>query len=63
MLINYMNILNYLDNRITNASAESFNAKNKKHLGQFRAMRNMDFFSILTNNNFCKILKSHNFWT
>lgn len=29
MLIHYQNILNYFDNRSTNASAESFNAKTK----------------------------------
>jgi transposase len=38
--IHYTNILNYFDNRSTNASAESFNAKIKA----FRGVRNVDFF-------------------
>ena len=42
--IHYMNILNYFDNRSTNASAESFNAKIKAFRAQFRGVRNVDFF-------------------
>ncbi|GIZ10437.1 hypothetical protein FUMI01_31610 [Flavobacterium sp. UMI-01] len=34
--INYQSILNYFDNRSTNASAESFNAKIKAFRAQFR---------------------------
>ncbi len=44
MSIHYMNILNYFDNRSTNASAESFNAKIKAFRAQLRGVRNVDFF-------------------
>jgi transposase len=44
MSIHYQNILNYFDNRSTNASAESFNAKIKAFRTQFRGVRNIDFF-------------------
>ena len=44
MSIHYTNILNYFDNRSTNASAESFNAKIKAFRAQFRGVRNVDFF-------------------
>jgi transposase len=40
----YKTILNYFDNRSTNASAESFNAKIKAFRSQFRGVRNVDFF-------------------
>lgn len=40
----YITILNYFDNRSTNASAESFNAKIKALRSQFRGVRNIDFF-------------------
>ena len=40
----YLTILNYFDNRSTNASAESFNAKIKALRSQFRGVRNMEFF-------------------
>jgi transposase len=40
----YKTILNYFDNRSTNASAESFNAKIKAFRSQFRGVRNIDFF-------------------
>jgi transposase len=40
----YQTILNYFDNRSTNASAESFNAKIKAFRSQFRGVRNIDFF-------------------
>jgi transposase len=40
----YITILNYFDNRSTNASAESFNAKIKAFRSQFRGVRNVDFF-------------------
>ncbi|WP_432672972.1 transposase [Flavobacterium sp. SM2513] len=40
----YQTILNYFDNRSTNASAESFNAKIKAFRFQFRGVRNIEFF-------------------
>lgn len=40
----YATILNYFDNRSTNASAESFNAKIKALRSQFRGVRNVSFF-------------------
>ena len=42
--LNYQSILNYFDNRSTNASAESFNAKIKAFRAQFRGVRNVEFF-------------------
>ncbi|WP_055448265.1 ISAon1 family transposase [Lacinutrix mariniflava] len=44
MSIHYKNILNYFNNRSTNASAESFNAKIKAFRAQFRGVRNVEFF-------------------
>jgi transposase len=41
---NYLTILNYFDNRSTNASAESFNAKIKAFRASFRGVRNIPFF-------------------
>lgn len=41
---NYQTILNYFDNRATNASAESFNAKVKAFRTQFRGVRDIPFF-------------------
>ena len=41
---NYNHILNYFNNRSTNASAESFNAKVKALRRQFRGVRNVSFF-------------------
>lgn len=40
----YTTILNYFDNRSTNASAESFNAKIKAFRTQFRGVKNIEFF-------------------
>jgi transposase len=40
----YLTILNYFDNRSTNASAESFNAKIKAFRSAFRGVRNVSFF-------------------
>ncbi|WP_425500370.1 ISAon1 family transposase [Sphingobacterium humi] len=40
----YRNILNYFDNRSTNASAESFNAKIKAFRSQFRGVGDVNFF-------------------
>jgi len=42
--IHYKTILNYFDNRSTNASAESFNAKIKAFRAQFRGVTNVGFF-------------------
>lgn len=42
--LNYQTILNYFDNRSTNAAAESFNAKIKAFRAQFRGVKNADFF-------------------
>ncbi len=41
---NYQYILNFFDNRSTNASAESFNAKIKSFRAQFRGVRSIPFF-------------------
>ena len=41
---NYSTIVNYFDNRSTNASAESFNAKVKAFRVQFRGVRGISFF-------------------
>jgi transposase len=41
---NYQTILNYFDNRSTNASAESFNAKIKSFRSKFRGVRCVEFF-------------------
>jgi transposase len=40
----YETILNFFDNRSTNASAESFNAKIKAFRAQFRGVRSIEFF-------------------
>ncbi|GAA3657960.1 hypothetical protein GCM10022397_47470 [Flavivirga jejuensis] len=42
--IHYDSILNYFNNRSTNASAESFNAKIKEFRAQFRGVRDVKFF-------------------
>jgi transposase len=42
--LNYQTILNYFDNRSTNASAESFNSKIKAFRAQFRGVKNREFF-------------------
>jgi transposase len=42
--INYQGIVNYFENRSTNAAAESFNAKIKAFRSQFRGVRNVAFF-------------------
>ena len=44
LTLNYKSILNYFENRSTNASAESFNAKIKAFRSQFRGVRKIDFF-------------------
>ncbi|MGL5319095.1 MAG: ISAon1 family transposase [Bacteroidales bacterium] len=40
----YITIINYFDQRLTNASAESFNAKIKALRSQFRGVRDIKFF-------------------
>ncbi|MDW5290976.1 transposase, partial [Formosa sp. PL04] len=42
--MHYKPILNYFNNRSTNASAESFNAKIKEFRAQFRGVRDIKFF-------------------
>lgn len=42
--IHHQKILNYFDNKSTNASAESFNAKIKSFRAQFRGVRDINFF-------------------
>jgi transposase len=42
--IHHNSILNYFNNRSTNASAESFNAKIKEFRAQFRGVRDIRFF-------------------
>ena len=41
---NYQTIVNFFENRSTNASAESFNAKIKAFRSQFRGVRDIPFF-------------------
>lgn len=50
--VNYQSILNYFNNRSTNASAESFNAKIKAFRSQFRGVRKIDFFLFRLSNLF-----------
>ena len=50
--VNYQSILNYFDNRSTNAAAESFNAKVKAFRSQFRGVRKVDFFLFRLSNLF-----------
>ena len=40
----YITIANYFNNRSTNASAESFNAKIKAFRSQFRGVKSIEFF-------------------
>ena len=42
--LHHKNILNYFDNKSTNASAESFNAKIKAFRAQYRGVGNISFF-------------------
>lgn len=46
----YRTIVNYFDNRSTNASAESFNAKIKAFRSQFRGVRSIEFFLFRLSN-------------
>jgi transposase len=52
MSIHYQNILNYFDNRSTNASAESFNSKIKAFRAQFKGVRNIPCFLFRLSNIF-----------
>ncbi|MDR2122076.1 MAG: transposase [Flavobacteriaceae bacterium] len=51
-IIHYNDILNYFNNRSTNASAESFNAKIKKFRSNFRGVRDRAFFLFRLQNIF-----------
>jgi len=46
----YINILNFFDNRSTNASAESFNAKIKAFRSSFRGVTDVSFFLFRLSN-------------
>jgi transposase len=46
----YQHILNYFENRSTNASAESFNAKIKAFRSSFRGVKNVSFFLFRLSN-------------
>lgn len=52
MSTHYQTILNYFDNRSTNAAAEYFNAKIKAFRAQFRGVRNIEFFLFRLTNIF-----------
>jgi len=58
----YQTILNYFDNRSTNESAESFNAKIKAFRSQFRGVRNIEFFLLRLTNIYAKFLYPYRFW-
>lgn len=55
---NYQSILNYFDNRSTNASAEFFNPKIKAFRTQFRGVRDIEFFFY----RLIHYLHNHRFW-
>jgi len=50
--VHYQGILNYFDNRSTNASAESFNAKLKSFRNEFKGVRDTKFFLFRLTNIF-----------
>ncbi|WP_309597505.1 transposase [Flavobacterium davisii] len=50
--VNYQSILNYFDNRSTNAAAEFFNVKIKAFRSQFKGVRNIDFSLFRLSNLF-----------
>ncbi len=50
--LHYDKILNYFNNRSTNASAESFNAKIKKFRTEFRGVKDLEFFLFRLTNIF-----------
>ena len=43
-MFNYLSILNFFDNRSTNAAAESFSAKIKAFRSTFRGVRDINFY-------------------
>ena len=51
MQINYGTIANYFENRLTNAAAESFNAKVKAYRNQFRGISDIPFFIFILKTN------------
>ncbi len=50
--LHYLGILNYFNNRSTNASAESFNAKLKSFRNEFKGVRDTKFFLFRLTNIF-----------
>jgi transposase len=50
--LHYDKILNYFNNRSTNASAESFNAKIKRFRAEFRGVKDLSFFLFRLTNIF-----------
>ena len=50
--LNYRTILNYFNNKSTNAADESFNAKIKAFRAQFREVKNIEFFLFRLTNIF-----------
>lgn len=59
----YRTILNYFDNRSTNASAESFNTKIKAFRAKFRGVRNIESFLFRLTNIYAYFFVSpHRFW-
>lgn len=52
IFLHYDNILNYFNNRSTNASAESFNAKVKRFRAEFRGVKDLQFFLFRLTNIF-----------
>ncbi|WP_280506306.1 transposase [Bacteroides propionicifaciens] len=58
---NYYNIVQFFNNRSTNASAESFNAKIKSFRASLRGVRDVNFFIYRLTKIYCLICKSHSF--
>ena len=54
----YDRILNFFDERLTNANAESFNAKIKKLRASFRGVADVKFFLFRVAKLFARIVKS-----
>nr|WP_255431162.1 transposase [Pedobacter sp. N36a] len=51
--------MNYFDNRSTNASAESFNAKIKAFRSQLRGVKNIEFFPFRLTQLYAEIQKKN----
>ncbi|WP_202182958.1 transposase [Chitinophaga solisilvae] len=49
----YLGILNFFNNRATNAATEAFNAKMKTFRNALRGVRDIEFFSIPINKIIC----------